>query len=388
MKVLQVSKFYPPHLGGIETVARDLSVGLRAQGVEVDVLCANKRWEQVVERDAVGCQVTRAASAGLLLSTSAAPGLLPRLRERRDDYDVFHVHMPDPLAALAVWWARPRGRVVLHWHSDVVRQRLAMHLYEPLQRWLLARADAVIATSELYARSSLPLQPHLHKVVVVPIGRPAPTAAKAQRVAEVQQRYAGRRLIFSLGRMTYYKGYEVLIEAARQLPEDVVVVVAGGGPDLPHYQALARARGVDERVRFVGPMSAERVDAHFALARMFCMASTLRAEAYGVAVLEAMSHGVPVVASAIPGSGLTWLHRDGVTGLAVPPGDAPALARALQRLLDDDALRQHCAEGARQRWADGLNAEAMCAQVLALYRALPGGTIPALSDDPSNRKSD
>jgi rhamnosyl/mannosyltransferase len=385
MKVLQVSKFYPPHLGGIETVARDLSAGLRALGVEVDVLCANKRWQQVVERDAFGCRVTRAASAGLLLSTSAAPGLLPRLREARADYDVYHVHMPDPLAALAVWWARPRGRVVLHWHSDVVRQRLAMHLYEPLQRWLLQRADAVIATSEVYARSSLPLQPFLHKVVVVPIGRPEPPPPKPARVAELRQRYAGQRLVFSLGRMTYYKGYEVLIEAARSLPEDVVVVVAGGGPDLPHYQALARARGVDERVRFVGPMSAERVEAHFAVARLFCMASTLRAEAYGVAVLEALSHGVPVVASAIPGSGLSWLHRDGITGLAVPPGDAPALAAALQRLLDDEALHQRCAQGARQRWAQGLSAEAMCEQVLALYRGLAGGTIPALSVDPSNR---
>lgn len=388
MKVLQVSKFYPPHLGGIETVARDLSTGLRACGVEVDVLCANKRWVQEEERDALGCHVLRAASAGLLLSTSLAPSLLPLLRARRRDYDVYHVHMPDPLAALAVWWARPQGRVVLHWHSDVVRQRLARHVYHPLQRWLLERADAIVATSRLYAESSEPLQPYLDKVAVVPIGRPPPEPPRPDLVEQTRRRYAGQRLVFALGRMTYYKGYDVLLEAAGALPADVVVVIGGGGPDLGRFQALARARGLEERVRFIGPMSAARVDAHFAVASLFCMASTLRAEAYGVAVLEAMSHGVPVVASRIPGSGLSWLHQDGVTGLAVPPGDAPALAAAIVRLLEDEALRARCAQGARARWADGLTAEAMCAQTLALYRRLGSGTITAPHVATSQRKPD
>jgi rhamnosyl/mannosyltransferase len=388
MKVLQVSKFYPPHLGGIETVARDLTTGLAAQGVQVDVLCANKRWEQVDERGDQGCRVTRAASMGLVLSTSAAPGMLQLLRARRSDYDIYHVHMPDPMAALAVWWARPRGRVVLHWHSDVVRQRLARHLYHPLQRWLLERADAVIATSQLYAESSQSLRPYLGKVEVIPLGRPAPVAPKAALVEELRRRYAGRQIVFSLGRMTYYKGYEVLVEAARSLPADVLVVVGGGGPDLAHYQALARSCGVEDRVRFIGPMSAARVDAHFAVARMFCMASTLRAEAYGVAVLEAMAHGVPVVASRIPGSGLSWLNQDEVTGLAVPPGDPAALAAAIGRMRVDDALHERCARGARARWADGLTAHAMCSHTLALYRRLVGGTIVDPITSTSHRNPD
>lgn len=377
MKVLQLSKFYPPHLGGIETVARDLVHGLAALGVAVDVLCANKSRQQVDERDPQGGRVTRAASLGMLLSTSVAPGLLPLLRGRRCDYDIVHVHMPDPLAALAVWYARPTGRIVLHWHSDVVRQRVARHLYGPLQRWLLARADAVICTSADYARSSPPLQPWLHKVHVVPIGRPAPEPADPALVAQVRHRYGERRIVFVLGRMTYYKGYEVLMQAARQLPSDVVVVVAGGGPDLERYRAMAHEARVDGRLRFIGPLSAPKLEAHFAAAELFCMASTVRAEAYGVAVLEAMARGLPVVATRIPGSGLSWLHRHGETGLAVPPGDAQALAAAIGQILDDPVARTRYAAGARQRWAEGLTDQAMCERTLALYQGLLGGTMPA-----------
>lgn len=373
MKVLQLSKFYPPELGGIEAVARDLSAGLSARGVTVEVLCANRRWQRSLEHDAVGVPVTRAASLGLVLSTSMAPGLVAELWRRRAAFDIVHVHMPDPMAALAVWAARPAGRVVLHWHSDVVRQRIARHAYAPLERWLLARADAIVATSPPYAASSPALQRWRDKVHVVPIGTPAPQPLRTHRVARLHDRLAGRRLVFALGRMTYYKGWEVLIQAARALPPDVLVLVGGGGPDLARYRALAQQAGVAGRIEFAGAMAEADVEAAFSLAQVFCMASTVRAEAYGVAVLEAMARGVPVVATDIPGSGLGWLHTDGETGLSVPVRDPQALAGAIGRLLDDAALRARCGAAGRARWTARFTVDAMAEQMLAVYRALLPG---------------
>lgn len=370
MKVLQLSKFYPPDHGGIESVARDLSAGFVRRGCDVEVLCAHKRWRHGEERDADGVRITRAASLGMLLSTSMTPSLPWLLWRRRRNVDVIHVHMPDPLAAFAVWLARPCGKVVLHWHSDVVRQRVARHLYRPLERWLLRRADAVISTSQAYADSSPSLRAFRDKVVVIPIGAHPPEPVEPERVDRLRQRYGDRRLVFALGRMTYYKGWEVLVEAARQLPSDVLVVIGGGGPDLPRYRALAERAGLAERVRFVGPLSAASVEAHFALAAVFCMASTLRAEAFGVAVLEAMARGLAVVSTDIPGSGLGWLQHDGVTGLQVAPRDAPALANALRRLLDDAELRARFGAAGRARWAELFTAETMADQTVALYRHL------------------
>lgn len=370
MKVLQVAKFYPPDHGGIEAVARDLSAGLVSRGLEVAVLCAAKHWRHSDERDALGVRITRAASLGLLLSTSMAPGLVWQLWRRRAEAEVVHVHMPDPLAALAVLVARPKGRLVLHWHSDVVRQRIARHVYRPLERWLLRRADAVIATSQAYADSSAALRDWRAKVAVIPIGAPAPGPVDARRLARLRARHGGRRIVFALGRMTYYKGWEVLIEAARALPEDVIVVVGGGGPDLARYRAIVEQAGAAGRIVFVGALSAASVEAYFALAEVFCMASTVRAEAYGVAVLEAMARGVAVVATDIPGSGLGWLHQHGVTGLAVPVRDAPALAAAIRTLLDDPALRARCGAAGRARWAAHFTAETMADETIALYRRL------------------
>jgi glycosyltransferase involved in cell wall biosynthesis len=108
----------------------------------------------VVETRLAGYRVTRAASWGSVLATSVAPALLGHLRELQQGRDLVHVHMPDPLAAAALWRQPTPAKLIVHWHSDVVRQRMARRLYEPLQQWLLSRADAIVATSAPYAASS------------------------------------------------------------------------------------------------------------------------------------------------------------------------------------------------------------------------------------------
>ena len=372
MKVLHLTKFYPPHMGGIEAVTRDLADAQRQAGCDVRVLCANKANETVRDIDPAGVPVTRVASWGMLQSTSVCPGMGRRLREALDGVDLLHVHMPDPLAALAVWAVRPRCRVVLHWHSDVVRQRRMRHVYQPLERWMLQRADAVIATSEPYADSSLSLRPWRDKVRIVPIGVTPPLPVDPHRLARLRPKFGERRVVFALGRTAYYKGYDVLIDAARLLPGDVTVLVAGGGEELGSYRERVRREGLEARIRFHGPMSPENVEAHFALSSVFCQASTVRAEAYGVATLEAMARGLPVVATDIPGSGLPWLARHGESALTVPPNNPRALARALTTVLDDPALAARLGEAGRARWAAGLTAGTMGDLTLSLYEDLLG----------------
>ena len=367
MRVLQLGKFFPPILGGIEIVTWELAEGLHQSGIDVEVLCANQGPDTVREQAPSGYGVVRAGSWGQLLATSMSPSLVVEMSRRRHSQDVIHVHMPDPMAAVAIWATRPESRVVVHWHSDVVRQRRAQTLYRPLQDWLLARADAVIATSDAYAHASGALS----KVTVVPIGlsdRRFPSLGAPEAVSRIRGRW--RHVVFALGRMTYYKGFDVLVQAARELPDDCGVIIGGHGERLEVLRRQVVLQGLQDRVLLPGHIPDDELPSYFAACDVFCMPSTLRAEAYGVAMVEAMAVGRPVVASDIAGSGVPWVNQHGRTGLNVPVGDSSALAAALTRLLVDDGLRRQLARGARHRYEEEFSAARMTQRVLALYREL------------------
>ena len=371
MRVLQLSKFYPPVEGGIEAVTREIAEGLVARRVGCDVLCAHTARGTVEETLSHGVRVTRASSWGQALRTSVAPQMVRLLDARHAAYDLIHVHMPDPLAALALWRVRPRARVVLHWHSDVLRQSVARHAYGPLERWLLERADAIVATSRAYSEASPALRRHRAKVEVIPIGiSTPPPPPDAARVEALRASLGGRRIVFALGRMTHYKGFEVLVQAARSLPDDVAVLIGGGGERLEALRTVVRAAGLQERVVLPGRLAVETVEEAFAACELFCLPSVSRAEAYGVAVLEAMARGRACVTSDIPGSAIGWLNAHGETGLTAPAGDAAALAAALNTLLADDVLRGRLGAAARQRWSERFTAATMIDSTIALYRRL------------------
>jgi glycosyltransferase involved in cell wall biosynthesis len=370
MKVLQLAKFFPPVPGGMESVVFELADGLHARGVDLRVLCAQMPGPRSDTALYSGkYPVTRVHSFGKLLSTSMAPAMLGALK-RAAAVDVIHIHLPDPLTTLALWAAKPRARVVLHWHSDIVAQQRALRLYAPLQRWLLERADAILATSRPYADSSPWLANFLHKTTVVPLGIRAPCAADQRAVDEVRQGFGGRRIVFSLGRMTYYKGFDVLIEAARSLPSDCVVAIGGQGELLEKHQALAKRLGVTDKVHFVGRIPDSQLSAWFAAADVFCLPSVARSEAFGVVLLEAMACATPIVTTAIEGSGVPWVNQHGRTGFNVPPRDATTLAGAITTLLQDETLRQAFAANALLRFRNEFTADRMVDATLDLYRRL------------------
>jgi glycosyltransferase involved in cell wall biosynthesis len=370
VRVLQLSKFYPPVYGGIESVVFELTEGMNALGLHTDVLCAHTERGTIVEQAEAGYRITRASSWGKLLSTSMSSAMLTEVGRQAPDYQVIHVHLPDPLTNLALWCHRPQAKIVVHWHSDVVNQRMALKLYEPLQSWLLGRADAIVATSAAYASSSPWLRDVQHKVHVIPIGIRDLAPAEPGVLQRIRAENAGRRIVFALGRMTPYKAFDSLIEVANRLPEDVLIVVGGSGELLEEHRHAVTAAGLDTRVRFVGRLSSDEIRAYYQISTLFCLPSAVRAEAFGVVLLEAMAAKLPVVSVDIDGSGVPWVNQHGVTGLNVPVRDSEALAGALIQLLGDRAMATAMASAGRARYEAMFRAHTMVDRTVALYRLL------------------
>jgi rhamnosyl/mannosyltransferase len=355
-------------------VTHELVSGLNRRGIQADVLCSNIEAKTVREVGSAGEVIIRSARIARVLSTSVAPAMIRHLYDVGNRYDAIHVHLPDPMANLAIGIARPRPELIVHWHNDIVRQKNALRLYGPMQSRLLRQASAIVATSAAYAASSASLRPFERKLVVIPIGISDPAdgfnAAIESAALAVRQRLGARRIVFALGRLTHYKGFDVLIRAATRLPADMHVVIGGGGESSADLAALARELGVAERIHLVGPLDREQVAVHHRAADIFCLPSTSRAESFGVVLLEAMAASRPVVATDIAGSGVPWINAHGSTGLNVPVGDPTALADALNCLARDDALRDRMGRAAHERYLAHFTADRMVDATAGLYRRL------------------
>ena len=370
-KVLHLSKFFPPFRGGIEAVVYELAEGFNELDITTDILCSNSTRKTEHEITATGYKVTRCASLFKLLSTSISPVYIFYTKKLCAQYDIIHVHMPDPMAALALYLTRPQAKVVVHWHSDVVNQKKALKFYEPLQNWLLKRADAVIVTSQAYLDASKALARYRNKTSVIPIGITAlKTENKTFEHPPIKKRFPNRKIIFALGRMSHYKGFNVLIDSAPLLRPDAIIVIGGEGELLENYRKQVLEKNLSDKVVFVGNVHDEDLVRFFEAADVFCLPSLLRSEAFGVVLLEAMAMGKPIVASDIPGSGVPWVNQHAVTGLNVPVGDSQSLAAALNLLLSDERLANALGMAGKARFQAEFQASAMIERIKTLYQSL------------------
>jgi glycosyltransferase involved in cell wall biosynthesis len=155
----------------------------------------------------------------------------------------------------------------------------------------------------------------------------------------------GQVVVLAVSRLVWHKGYPELAAALREVPEAVLWVAgerlaSDRGPDM---EALLRGAGLDGRLRLLGYR--EDVPALMAAADIFVLPS--RFEGLPMSVIEAMLTGLPVVACDVRGPAEQVV--EGVTGLLVPVGDAPALAGALRRLTEDTELRARMGAAGRAR---------------------------------------
>jgi glycosyltransferase involved in cell wall biosynthesis len=373
VKVLQLGKgMTPPSTGGIEKVIGDIALNVGSDLVRCDVLCVSATRQQVLESSRSGT-IVRVPRWGKLFSQVIAPRLFWELWKRRKDYDIVHVHCPDPLASLALLIVRPQAHLVVHWHSDIVRQRLLRRVYLPLQRWMLRRARRIVATSARYARSSVDLREFSAKVSVIPIGiDPSDLVVDAPFLEQLKHEYRGKRIVFTLGRLAYYKDFRTLVRAAAALPPDCVVLIGGDGELRHELQSIIDKSSLGTRVRLLGLVNETALGAYYEACDLFVLPSNSRAEAFGIVQLHAMSFGKPVVSTEIPGSGVSWVNEHGNSGLVVPPADPEALAAAMSALLSDEPLRSRLGKGARARFLEHFTLERMTNALERLYVEVAG----------------
>ena len=362
-KILQISNYLYPNIGGIEQVARDIVNALKPTGeYEQKIICFNETAQDggyICNRKETmsdiidGIEVIRCGCITKKASQSISFTFRRELQKLMDSFnpDIVVFHYPNPFEAVFLSKYLNRDfKFVLYWHLDIVKQRLLGKLFNRQTMRLIERADKIIATSPLYINGSPYLSKYRSKSKVIPNciseTRMTVTDAILERAKEIKKQNPGRIICFGIGRHVPYKGFKYLVDASKYLDDHFIIFIGGKGELTDQLKEQARG---DSKVVFLGKVSDEALIAYYLAMDIFCFPSITKNEAFGIALAEGMYFGKPAITFTILGSGVNYVNEKNVTGLEVPNSDSKAYASAMIKLADDKELREALGRSARKR---------------------------------------
>lgn len=365
MRVLHVFKTYwPDTFGGMERVIHAIARGTSALGITSEVLSLSRApQENTVFFD--GHWALKARLDLDIASTGLSLDAFRLFAKRARAADLIHYHFPWPFMDLLHFAVRHGKPGIVTYQSDIVKQQTLLRLYRPLKKRFLRSVDHIVVASPNYLETSETLAPFRGKTRVIANGLseadyPAPHES---RLADWRARFPQPFFLFT-GVLRYYKGLHVLLAAARNVEAQVLIV--GGGAVEAALRRQAAELGL-ANVHFLGPLDEADKIALLQLCTGFVFPSHLRAEAYGMSLVEAAMAGKPMISAEI-GTGTSYVNQHGETGLVVAPEDPDALAAAMNRLLADPAMAAAFGNAARRRYQDLFTADQMARAYAALYR--------------------
>ncbi len=366
VKVLQLVS--NPLVGGTETFVLGLIPLLRREGLDVQL--ANL-WDGGGEIARIGKQrgiECATLNVGRRRFRASAPGVLRRFL-RAGRFDVVMCYGLRTTLLLRLVGRFRGGPVLVTGLRGIDDWRKWYHVWA--DRITDSRMDYYVGVSQSVCRRRIERErTGREKVLYIPNGIDTHHFRR-----DAQQPWPDRaslklpdgRLCVSVGNMRSAKGYAFqleVIEHVDRLPPDARFVWVGKGPDEPMLRQLAQAKGLSERIVFYG--AADDVRPILAHAELFFLSS--KEEGMPRAFMEAMSMGLPVLTTDV--GGCPEVVRDGVDGVVIRCGDAPAAARRLQSLFDDAALRHRLARAGAERIRASFSFDRVALRYADLYRRL------------------
>ncbi len=361
-RVLLISYYYYPSVGGVEHTSQIMIDVIRQNGMDCQVICFN---EDAKDGDLVchhgetthdvvdGVKITR---CGYLRKVASQPLSITypiELHRIMNEYEpnIVIFHFPNPFLAEFLLYHKKRDfKLIVYYNLDITRQKVLGKLFHGQTMALLKRADVIAPTSPKYIEGSPYLQQFRDKCRVLSCcidpKKLQMTPQLKARAEAIREKYKGKTICFDVGRHVPYKGMTYLIQASKLLGDDFKILIGGRGR---LTESLKQEAAGDDKVEFLGQISDEELSAYYSACDIFCFPSITKNEAFGIVLVEAMYFGKPCVTFTIPGSGVNYVSLDGVTGIECPNSDSKALAKAIQTLAKDTALREKYGRAAKER---------------------------------------
>ena len=342
-KITHVTRYAYPHIGGIEAVISQINDSLPNEEFEKEVLCCSNTEKSSVEN---GVKYNRCKFLFEVAANTISPEFIWKLS--RVNTDILHYHMPFIFAVIAHFIARPKyKKLYITYHSDIVGYDKIMKPFWFIYKKFIEQADKIHVLSPNIIESSKIINPYKEKCVVIPQGINLEDKSDNEKVNRIKEKYKGRKILFSLGRLVKYKGFMFGIEAMKKV-DNAIYLIGGNGPLKEDFENYIKANLLEDKVELLGRIEDNDLDNYYKACDIYLFPSIMQSEAFGIVQLEAMKYGKPIINTNL-GTGVNYVSIHNETGLTVEPSDSEELANAINKLLKDENLRNIYGEKARKR---------------------------------------
>lgn len=344
MKILQINKLYHPVIGGVETVVKNIAEHLHDNhDFIVDVLACQEKGPRLTEH-INNIKVYKASSWGKKLGMPLSLDFFKLFFQLRKNYDLFIIHYPFPLASFLTFFI-PQEKLIIYYHSDIIRQKIAVLPFSPFISYSLNEAKMILVASHNLIQSSKSLNKRKNKCKVLPFGLDINYSESDKIKARyIKDKYSPQHpLLLAVGRLVYYKGFEYAIEAMPAVFAKLIII--GSGPEVKSFQTLIAKLNLQDKVQIIPPQKS--LKPFFLACDVFLFPSIARSEAFGLVQLEAMAAGKPIINTKL-NTGVEEVSINEKTGITIEPKNTKALEYAIKRLSENQTLRENLGQAARE----------------------------------------
>lgn len=366
MKILHLGKYYLPNKGGIETATKQILENNDGKfqstlvhfGVE-NFEKQHKKYKQIC------CKVLIK-----LFSQPLSVSYFYKIIKEAPKNEIIHIHAPNPIAYLAIFFAKltKKNRILIHWHSDIIKKGFIYWLIKPIERYILNKSIKIIVATNEYAKDSFPLKNYQKKITIIPYSI-KPTIISSRIKKKYFNKYKSlykKNIILFVGRFVNYKGINFLINSAKYIQDNSLILIAGSG-DLGRKLKKTITKN-SNKILLINQPSDEEINYLYSMATIFCLPSINKAEAFGIVLIEAMSHGLPLVTFKIRGSGVNFINQNNVTGRVVDKINGEDLADSINKILNSTTLLNKYSTNSKERFKKLFSEEIFVRNIHKTYK--------------------
>ena len=364
-RVTHVFKTYFPHTsGGLEEAVRQCGTYAASRGYDVHVVSVGPSSTPAMDMDGLAVRFFKKDAD--FFSNPFSFSLAREFSDICRHTDLLHFHFPWPTAEILALVSRIQTPSLVTFHCDIHRHRVLRQLYLPLVRRFLKRMDRICVTSHALLGQTPYLRPFRHKIHQIPLFMNEQRFAGLGSPNDRVIRFLVQKMPYALfvGVLRWYKGLDILLDAARHTAGSVVIV--GIGPLQDHLARRVRQQNISN-VHLLGFQNDATLAWLLRHAGMIVLPSISPAEAFGQILLEGLFFGRPLISTEL-GTGTSQVNRHAYTGLVVRSGCSRSLAAAMNTLFTEPALAERFGRNARRHYIRHFTPRRQGEKYLAIYR--------------------